>query len=61
MIRKGDRVFMHKPNRERHNKIIVGTVGEVLAARKDEDGIKYLVKFKGHSIPRHCESFEIIK
>ena len=60
MIRKGDLVFMLKPNKEQHNKIIVGTPGKVLAFRNDEDGLKYLVKFNGHAFPRHCCEYEIV-
>lgn len=60
MIKKGDQVFLLKPNKQQHNKIIVGTPGKVLAYRHDDDGVKYLVKFNGHAFPRHCDSTEIV-
>lgn len=58
---KKDRVFMLKPDRDRHNKIIIGTVGEVVGVRGAGENMEWLVKFKGHTWPRTCKIGEIIK
>jgi hypothetical protein len=60
MIRKGDKVWMVTPNRERHARIRMGTRGVVMASRIDDGETVYLVKFEGAANPRHTLASEIM-
>lgn len=46
-------------NRRNGKPIIIGTKGIVVAARKDDDGMKYLVKYAGHGGLRHSPATHI--
>ena len=55
-MRKGTKVRLLRqsgPHLGRPRKVKVGTLGEVQATRTDDDGLKLLVKFRGHGGFRH--------
>lgn len=59
IIRKGDKVRLVKqgPSHsiESSKVVLVGALGEVITTCVKEGKGCYLVKFKGVSVPRHCE------
>jgi hypothetical protein len=65
-IKKGATVYLRNPGRShvarRGGHIKEGTEGKVITHRKfGDDDFQYLVKFSGHSGPRHCERFQLTR